>query len=461
MLKPLTFGKPNLRVLLCLCVLTLGALPVRGTPPEGATEPAGIVEGTRPRATNPGRTRSRWPNLTGLSRWLGPALLGWLAGSNPAILVEAVPALPLQPTLFALPAFNLSTTDPVSVLAADGVSRALLQANLTGGLPPMEDLNVLLAASSPQGLSTLATLPWPPASGSMAAPGLPTERVDELVPFPSEVLPARASGTGPGRGSGNGNGGLVATDPLLLAPGEGFGTGETTTVPPLAPADAEVSAALGGLEAAQYYEAYYITAAVAFQLLGEAYVVPPETSAALNLAGNQLLSLAHFLGALGSRDQRIAAETTYELLVNRTRTASPAPGPAPFPPMTDLLMPDFIYGTWERMEGVETGTRIRYRIGRNEFRKINATRVENGDLLVQTELHPGAVTANVTYRIPAGQSLDDAQANGLVKVALQVDQLGAGPITLRFTFYNRSGALPHGEVLTDEEGENAYLKLPS
>ena len=55
--------------------------------------------------------------------------------------------------------FNLSSTDPVAVYAAQEIGETLARSNATGGLPPWEELLALVEKSNPDSVSLLATLP--------------------------------------------------------------------------------------------------------------------------------------------------------------------------------------------------------------------------------------------------------------------------------------------------------------
>ena len=443
MALPFPLHKHTLRALVCAGALAWGSGPAWANPPDAPAP--------------------RRPFLARLTRTLVPGFLAWLACHDPSLQAAGQPMLPPM-FLTPLPPINLSATDPATVFAAASVNHALAQANTTGVLPPLQALNAILASNNRQGTAILATLPAPTPMAAGAG-GLDPE--DQLVPFPSAPMASQDGTSVPGPVE-------VAppfegTDPFLVTPGLFFANGESTMVAPEAPLQAEVDAARDSVEAAKFYEAYYMMAAVSFELQALPYLInDTAVGNALNFASYQLLSVAHWSGAIGSQDQLVAAQRTLDLLVNKTQSRAPKPGTAPGPGLAGLpatiLTPEFIYGVWQRVAMPQTTSQIVYRFNRQEFRKINVTTADNGDMTMETEIHPGAVVGSLRATVPAGTTLADATANGRVQVTVLVEKVHGNPIIMNFTFYNRTFGASGTSLqvlMENEEGrQSLFVKLP-
>jgi len=141
-----------LRAVVCLGLLALGPGPALALPGDRVP---GLVAGPAPEALARGNHRPGrpwWTRLASLGPYLQSALVLWLVALDPGQPAQGqpAPAPPPQPPASGafLQALNLGATDAGTVVAAQGVARALTLANQTGALPSFQELNALLARNS-------------------------------------------------------------------------------------------------------------------------------------------------------------------------------------------------------------------------------------------------------------------------------------------------------------------------
>ena len=339
--------------------------------------------------------------------------------------------LPLPPVPWALPGLNLSAPDPVSAAVAGGVNLALARANGSGALPALGLLNDQFAAQNPLGGSPLATLPQP-----------------------SDV-----------------------TQPIRLNPLR-FGT---TVLDISLSSSTEMQAAILNLNAAQLQEAGRLIQSIGHQLLAGAGLAFDNKTVvgALAFAGDDLLGIGDALEAaaahaegqaiqeviLGIEDKADKADKAAKAAKAQAASSQDAFGP------DGTLDPRLVYGTWERLENAPPPARISYTFTRTEFVKRNAT-TANRRKAVLNEVHPGAVTAYVSYELPEDDACPgDADACpgaplGQVAVTILIEQASGKTLTLAFNHVKAQGASlgkdPEAsfDVLIEREGDKkAFVKI--
>ena len=388
--------KIKLRPVVWTGLLLLSSLSAAALPPEPGGRPVAAVQPEPTVAVQPepkAAVRSRFPSVYSVARYLNAGFLLFLLASHPSLPGSEAQGLPGL-SLPSLPAFNLSAPDPVSSFVAQGVNQALARANSTGSLPPLAELNPLLANNNPLQASVLATLPV------------------QVNPAPPA---AATAATTPAGGS---------------------------------PLSVEMTAALTTLDIAQLTEAFNILKGIGLQLIGDGYIFINNTnlSAALRAAGNELEGLGHVYGAMASE---VRVDATQQLITAMQSRPSPAdPGAA--------IEPEVIYGTWQRLETTEPRSLVLYKFTREEFVRISAVPTGNGNRRVSTENHPGAVTAYVSYEVP-GEDFSFDQALGAIKVTVQIEASDCKLLTFDFSFLRARGkdVEGDGEVLVDVLVETA------
>lgn len=279
--------------------------------------------------------RSPWQNP--LARCLQPGFAFLLlAGSTGLCPSQA--QYPLATDLFsALSAFNLSTSSPANAPVVEGLHRALGRGNMTGGLPPLTELNTLLAAGSPFRTSPLATLPQPPSPPPSAPPAEGT--LHRTLTTPPSL---------PGNPSAVPFDSNLSDDLLVL----------TTT-----------------LTVAQLIETQATLLSISYQFLAAAELQGTnlQVRMPLRIVAMELQSLAFAFGARANHEQAEAAERAIAKRLQMEAAHDSPSGPGTMPTSTlpegaELLAatldPNLIYGTWQRLETSGPGQRILYKIGR-------------------------------------------------------------------------------------------------
>ena len=490
MLLPTPTPMPLVR---CLTWLLLALLPCQAMPPraggavnrnriakvEAAQAQAAFHREQALKARN-GRATASWlpdlptlptlPSAPRMGRCLAAGLVGLLLAADPASLVAMaqpvaipIPAFgPQPPPLFgampqpllgampvglpgALPLVNLSAGDPSSVLAAQGVNLALARANASGTLPPLADLNAALARANPQGTSILSTLPAP------------------LEPLP----PLDQEGTDP---SGTG-GGLPPQLPsfLLNAPGNLQASGMSSSL------SKDYADAQTALSVAQLTDAFYILEGVGNQLLAAAAASVDLTgnatvAEALEAAGFECASVGFYLAAAASFQNTAAAQRTIAYLEEQAQAQAqaqlkaaenPPAGskPAEAAALAGALAPDLVFGVWKRLENTLSNQTILYQFSPTAFVKVNVTTDAEGDDDLETEYHPGAVTAYMSYKRRAGSATPDLKGG---KIKLRVVAGDGGRLVMTFLYLQVEG-VPAGTVLDilvqQDEEKKAFFRI--
>jgi hypothetical protein len=296
------------------------------------------------------------------------------------------------------PGLDLGAQDPVSVFLARNVNFALAQANRTGGLPPLPELNDRLALLSPLRQSILATLPVPVAN--LTAP--PSE---DLLAALANLRSAELNEI---------YGILEGIGYQLVA------AGELVAVQPL------VSAALlaAGNELLSFG---YFSTALASHVQAEAarHVVTTLQDKAM---ADPLAS-----------DQAAASSTAAA---------------------TDVaLEPKFFYGSWERLENVPSGQRVVYTFTPKDVVRKQSTTLPNGHRATRVRSTPGAVTVDLAYETPgAAQAPDQAE----VRIIVDKADGGSMTLAFTYLHAAGDGAARGAglEVLVEEDGERkAFLRM--
>jgi hypothetical protein len=334
----------------------------------------------------------------------------------------------------------------------------MARANTTGDLPSLATLNTLLAVTNPQRFSILGTLPpldapagqQSPTYAAPAGSGVPASASERPLPEPSNTLGVPASqAVAP----------LSSQDRLDLA----------------------LTAARKILKVAQLTETSNILQAVANQLFADSLLLRNLTgvATALQVVAFDLAALGFGLASTAADITTVTAHETLDALerqaearpehgtpqANTAAAASePAkPGPANLLPQRPLgpgglLSADVIYGAWERLENTPSGQRVTYQFSPSAWRKTSTTLEPGGEEAIATEVHPGTVTAYVSYQRRPGQASLDAVL-GRIKVNIVLEQLSGRTTTLAFAYLQAEGS-PDGDspglaldVLVEEEGD--------
>jgi hypothetical protein len=429
------------RALLAVLLLLVLAMPVRAQPPEAegiavSSRAAGIEAGSEPSQASPDPP-GPWPRLTLRSGCrLLRNLLFLLAVHSAATGGAAQPAMNSPFAFGTLPNFNLSGTDPASLLAAQGVAQALVNANGTGALPPLEALNGMLVQYSLTRQSVLATLP-PALLQPVPDSGTPA---DDLPPV------EEAEATGPDK--------LIPAGPSDISL-------ESDAV-----LSEDFSAAQSNLQATILTEAYYIQNAIGLNLLADASLFPqdvPYLFDALSYAANELLSTGAGTAAVASRVQVQAAQRVISALEARQKKQAAGPGAAGSKAtgqskrLEDFLDPKLIYGFWQRLETDDSGRRVRYQVTPTGVSKRTETPNPDGGRRVQSEVRPGAVDGFVSYDT-------GGLGAGTVNVTIQLAQANGQTVSRDFVYLRANSSDPDQpgtlDVLVEQQGDHhAYVRI--
>jgi hypothetical protein len=344
---------------------------------------------------------------------------------------QEVAGQPFSPS-FALPGLDLGAPGAGSATAAQSVGLALTRANATGALPPLDDLNALLATLNPIRGSILRTLP-------AAAPA------------------AQATG---------------AATPLPLDPRAALLPGTAASAAAIEGTDEETLKALRILRIAELTETFYTLECIGNQLIADSAMAANNATLtqALRVAGYEMIAAGYTFAIQASQTTTVGAQQAVATLLNRSAAAAAAaPGPAaPAAAAVDtrlrgLVDPNVIFGSWQRLENTPSTEVVVYRITPQAFMKITSALDGDGDEAIEAELHPGAITGRVSYKRPAGSvQLEDAL--GRVKVVILVAKADGTAMAFNFSYLRaRSQVEAHElavDVLVEEEGERkAFYKL--
>jgi len=436
------------------CLLAFSAAPPGWAVPPGPGTLAEVVAEDLPEQAHapadpggPGRGRLA-RTLGRLGTLLRRGLVAALLLADAQALPGAAQPAPLFLSANPLPPFNLSAPDPTSAFVAQRVGLALAHANGTGALPPLADLNQLLAGANPLGGSVLQTLPaqgpWTTAQASSSAPPAATGAV------PSRTRSA-AIGTSP-----------EPTENTPQLPS--FLLNSPANQPVRTPTPDPVTAARTNLDVAQLTNAFYILEAIGNQLLGDAALLTltgvPQVAAAVEFTGFQLASVGFGFAFAASMETTQAAQQALDAALE-AQTAQPPPQPQEVQAAFD---PDVLYGTWRRFENASSGMVITYRFSRSEFLKSNTTTGPDGSESTDLELHPGAVTGYVSYRRPApGAAPGDGDERILVRLVVANENVQ--PLELKFFYLRAKGRNAQDDadvfldILVERDGEHkAFVK---
>jgi hypothetical protein len=321
---------------------------------------------------------------------------------------QDVAGQPYSPS-FAVPDLDLSGSTPSSAQAARSVGLALTRANATAGLPPLDHLNALLSTINPIRGSILRTLPGADGATSTSAPGTPAQAASH----------------------------------------EG--------------ADEDTIKALRILTISELTETFYTLECIGNQLVADSAIFAGgpnlNVSLALRVAGYELISTGFAFAVQASQATTEGAQHAVNALLDQPKTPSaPAQPKAPADLwLQGLVDPTVIYGTWQRLESSPSGQNLIYRITPQEFVRIRSTVDDQGDESIEAELHPGAITGQISYKRPAG-SVNLGDPPGPVKVVVLIVKLDGTRMTLKFTYLKARGLDGDHEtiieVLEEQEGEH-------
>jgi len=469
----------GVRRLVCAFLLSVGVIPAGAVPPEppdasasapGRTLAEGqeAAEGADPVATAPTAPEAgpaSSPGRRGLrASWrLRHLLVGGMAVASglfagPAALALNLPALstvsPFNPMSqlssfgFTTPntglaALNLSDPSPANQLAATSLNLALVHANTSGALPPIDQFTEFMVNASPSGAPYLSTLP---ALLDVPRPGNPSLSYGSEPPSVGEAIAEEGGASQAHRLQDQ----LVAIQATMTA--------------------------------AELTEAYYILAAIGFQLAADAFFLPPNATILFNtLQGisNEVLGAGHLSGALSAQVQVNAAQYALDDLqrgdlsgggdeVNHpgggalkpASRAGSAPGPLALGLLDAALDVDIIYGAWQRWTPLGTGETLIYRLAPRSILRITRTPDAQGATSVRTERFNGRVVGQLAYDLPPG-----ASAPPSVNITLAVGRPGQEDLVLAFWYFNVTFPGPQGgslEVLVERpSGRQCYYRLPS
>jgi hypothetical protein len=367
-------------------------------------EAGGFLSKAKPSPARPGL-----PSLYPTAQNLGTTLIILLLATDAP--GAGVAGQPFNPS-FAVPGLDLSGSSASSSQAARSVGLALTRANATAGLPALDDLNTLLATLNPIRGSILRTLPG--ADGT-------------TLPLDPESAEQAASQGG---------------------------------------ADEETTKALRILTVSELTETFYTLECIGNQLVADSaiFAFGPNLnlSIALRVAGYELISAGFLFALQATQATTEGAQQAVNALLDRPKPPSsgtPAgtpPKPAPDTRLKGLVDPSIIYGTWQRLETSPSGQILVYRITPQAFVRISSALDDQGDETIEAELHPGAITGQVSYKRPAGSvSLEDAL--GPIKVVVLITKLDGSRMTFKFTYLKARGLDGDHEtaidVLEEQEGE--------
>jgi hypothetical protein len=402
-----------------------------------------------PPVPGPGSQGSGWrlPRVARLAQMLMTSFILGLVASDPCA-GQAYPQGGLA-GLSSLPSLNLSSPDPTSMFVAQEVNLVFGKANVTGGLPPLETINELLARNSPMGISILQTLPAPepPAPKPMAAdpPAMPAPSAEPeaaslpepgALPYPVEVPAAN-----------------IAANP-----------------------DAEVLAAQVSIDYGGYDAAYGFLEGIGYQLVAASELLQPNqplAASGLAFAGNQLLSFGYLAQGFKGAEEIFVGQRALRVAQNATRSAAtPAPAPASVgsnssstapqgraDALARVIDPDIIYGRWIWYPSQSnTNTSMVLKLTPNAL--VNTTRTAggpNGTSAVYTRNYPGSVSAEITYVAP-DEDLAAPNAKSKVHVRVRVEQASGNSLEFSFVYQNASNADGKTHLDTLEQADGVFIK---
>ena len=474
--------------LVCAFLLIILAFPAVAMPPEGSTAapaPAPVQAASEGTAPGPGATLELPPaepegdpppvsegrTLRASGRWRlsGLLLRGLLAGlAMTAGLVELPVEQALAQGLVGLPptspfnpmsqlssfgfttppatgplGLNLSDPNPPNLLAAQSLTLALMHGNASGALPPMDQLTEFMTQASPSGAPYLSTLP---ALLDVARPGNPSLSFGSDSPSVGDEV------------ASNGGGGLSPAHRLRD----------------------QLVAIQSTMTAAQLSEAYFIQAAIGFQIMADALFIPPSanTTSIINIllgVGNELLASAHLTGAVSAQVQVNAAQYALDdlesgdvpggggLSTGGSSTSGASSGPPAEVPLGLQLLDgamdvDVVYGSWQRWTPQGSDETVVYRLTPTAITRVTQAPAAQGGALIRTERYQGQVVGELAYDIPPG-----ASGPASINVTLSVSRPGQEDLVLPFFYFNitLAGEEPGSlEVLVERNpGRRLYFRL--
>ena len=411
---------------------------------------------------NPSRQGAGWrmPSVARLSQMLMTSFFIGLVVSDPCAL-QASAQGGLQ-GLSSLPSLNLSSPDPASMFIAQEVNYVFGKANLTGGLPPMETINDLLARNSPAGTSILQTLPAANTTSlaepfliSSEAPAANTMAADP----PATTTPS--SRPAPSR---------------LPEPGALPYAVEIPAANIAAYPNAEVFAAQVSIDYGGYDAAYGYLEGIGYQLVAVSALLQPDqplAAAGLSFAGHQLLSFGYLSQGLKGSEEILVGQRALKVALNATQSATTdAPASASLgsnssstapqgssDALASVFDPDIIYGRWSWYPSqTNTNTSMVLKLTPNAL--VNTTRTSggpNGTSAVYTRNYPGSVSAEITYIAP-DDDLAAQNAKGKVNVLVRVEQANGNTLELSFLYLNASSSDGKSHLDTLEQADGVFIK---
>ena len=119
---------------------------------------------------------------------------------------------------------------------------------------------------------------------------------------------------------------------------------------------------------------------------------------------------------------------------------------------------NLVYWVWQRFENTFSNQTILYKFAPQEFVKVNVTTDAEGDDLIETEYHPGAVSAKMRYKRTAASQSPDLRS-GKVQVRVVA---GGGGLVMPFVYLQLTG-LTNGmilDLLVEQDGEKrAFYRI--
>jgi hypothetical protein len=416
------FGSGKIRVIICLWVLATAVLAVppgsapglvSGDPIVAAQADAGSgsVAAAESRSSGPGR------RLSGLRGWLPHLKAGLVA----LLLLGQAPMVDTQPGLgpdsFGVPpAVNSPAPDPVSLMVAQGLGIAM---GRTNGLPPLPEINTLMAQYRPVGAAIMATLP----DSAVTAESDPPPSSDSfgytrpIGGVPDEIRPQLPSFL------------------LNYPPNQAFAYTPQTDLA------TKLVAAQTDLNVARLTTAFYILESLGYEFigLGTPLVLVNETlGVALETVGFQLAASGFFTASKASSLNAEAAQTLVEDLEKQQAQAKATAQASAKAQAHALINPNVLYGSWQRELDRPSSETIIYQFAPTEFVKFNSTLDADGLESTEIDRYPGAIATRISYRHPPGNA-SAADAVGRISVQMEVPMNCDPPLVLKFYYLRAKG----------------------
>ena len=333
-----------------------------------------------------------------------------------------------------------------------------MHANRSGALPPLPDLNALLAENSPLSVSLLATLPDDPATASgptslLASPATLASTATELLgalPSPGPVpLPQANPSALAGRPQ-------AVAAPWYVRPG-----------------------AIAALSAAQANVVYGIFESIGHQLaaVGNLVVNNTQLSSALKAASEQVESLGYILLAGIFERGVLVLQSEIDTLAEQDQLGSaPSPGaPVASPlgtefipgvqrlPLADAngcIDPRLLHGRWQSPDAACPGCQFWLDITPTEFQKFNLTVLPSGRKAGHAEVHPCATSVDLDYELPDTPP-DQNPDPGVVKALVVIGKPNGASITMNFYLFRVNISGQPTDILLDQAVPGRiFIKVP-